>query len=138
MTQPTLKPMELKLESNQRNMNMRNKPCPCNSGSKYKKCCEVEERVARYKKVLAESGFLNLVRHGVTPCSADFVMPFGMYKGQSLCDISEENPGYIVWLADKGALKIETQFLDAVRRNDMEMDYIDPSDRWGAFRNDEA
>lgn len=66
----------------------------------------------------------------------DFVMPFGKYKGQTLNQISDNDPGYVVWLADENVLKIDTKFLDAVRRDDMEMDYIDPSDRWTAFRND--
>lgn len=67
---------------------------------------------------------------------ADFVMPFGKYKGRTLDDISDHDPGYVVWLADEGVLKIEKPFMDAVRRDDMEMDYIDPSDRCSAFRDD--
>lgn len=53
-------------------------------------------------------------------CSADFVMPFGKYRGQTLDQISDNDPGYVVWLADENVLKIGSEFLDAVRMDDME------------------
>jgi hypothetical protein len=52
--------------------------------------------------------------------SADFIMPFGKYKGRSLDSISDDDPGYVIWLADENVLEIETSFLDAVRRDEME------------------
>jgi len=54
------------------------------------------------------------------PCSAGFVMPFGKYRGQTLDQISDNDPGYVVWLADENVLKIEREFLDAVRMDEME------------------
>ena len=54
------------------------------------------------------------------PCLADFVMPFGKYRGQTLDQISDNDPGYVVWLADENVLKIERGFLDAVCMDDME------------------
>jgi hypothetical protein len=62
------------------------------------------------------------------PCSASFVMPFGKYKGRTLDDISDLDPGYVVWLADENVLKIEVEFLDAVRWDDMEISTYE--DRW--------
>lgn len=56
------------------------------------------------------------------PVSADFVMPFGKYKDYTLDRISDDDPGYIVWLADNNVLKIKRKFLDAVRRDAMEAD----------------
>ena len=53
-------------------------------------------------------------------CSADFLMPFGKYRGQTLDQIADNDPGYVVWLADENVLKIEREFLDAVRMDDME------------------
>jgi F420-dependent methylenetetrahydromethanopterin dehydrogenase len=53
-------------------------------------------------------------------CSADFVMPFGKYRGQTLDQISDNDTGYILWLADENVLRIEREFLDAVRMDDME------------------
>ena len=47
-------------------------------------------------------------------------MPFGKYRGHSLDQISDNDPGYVVWLADENVLKIERKFLDAVRMDDME------------------
>lgn len=49
-------------------------------------------------------------------------MPFGKYKGRTLDDISDNDPSYIMWLADENVLKIERRFLDAVRQDDMESD----------------
>jgi uncharacterized protein (DUF3820 family) len=54
-------------------------------------------------------------------CSADFVMPFGKYKGQTLDQISNNDPGYVVWLADENVLKIEREFLEAVLESVSEM-----------------
>jgi uncharacterized protein (DUF3820 family) len=62
-------------------------------------------------------------------CSASFVMPFGKYKGKTLDDISDDDPSYVVWLADEKVLKIKREFLDAVRQDDME------SDMWSAFES---
>jgi hypothetical protein len=62
------------------------------------------------------------------PCSESFVMPFGKYKGHTLDDISDLDPGYIVWLADENVLKIEVEFLDAVRWDDMEISTYE--DQW--------
>ena len=56
-------------------------------------------------------------------CSADFVMPFGKYRGQTLYLIADNDPSYIMWLADENVLQIEREFLDAVRMDDMEQDY---------------
>ena len=53
-------------------------------------------------------------------CSADFLMPFGKYRGQTLDQIADNDPGYVVWLADENVLKIEREFLDSVRMDDME------------------
>ena len=49
-------------------------------------------------------------------------MPFGKFRGHSLDDISDTDPGYIVWLADNNVLRIDREFLDAVRRDDMDAD----------------
>lgn len=69
--------------------------------------------------------------------SSDFVLTFGKYKGRTLDEVSDFDPGYVVWLADNKVLNIEKKFLDAVRTDAIEFDDIlDPSDRWGAFRND--
>jgi hypothetical protein len=57
-------------------------------------------------------------------CSADFVMTFGKYRGQTLGQISYNDPGYVVWLADENVLKIEREFLDAVRMDDMEAESV--------------
>jgi hypothetical protein len=65
---------------------------------------------------------------GPLPCSADFIMPFGKYRGRTLDDISEDDLGYVVWLADENVLTIETQFLDAVRCDYMEQQ--DGSEFW--------
>ena len=51
-------------------------------------------------------------------------MPFGKYRGQALDQISDNDPGYVVWLADENVLKIERGFLDAVRMDDMEIGRI--------------
>ena len=66
-------------------------------------------------------------------CSADFVMPFGKYKGRTLDDISDNDPEYVVWLADENVLKIERRFLDAVRQDDMESD--DTEAMWSALES---
>lgn len=42
-------------------MNMRNKPCPCNSGRKYKKCCGDEAKLNEARRV-AEAHQLEIVR----------------------------------------------------------------------------
>lgn len=82
-------------------------------------------------------------------------MPFGKYRGKSLDEIADGDPGYIVWLADERVLRVEREFLDACRMDDYEddalgealMDWrhgdygnrddgLDPGDRNGAFRND--
>ena len=64
-------------------------------------------------------------------CNATFVMPFGKYKGKTLAQISDCDPRYVVWLADKNVLKIEANFLDDVRRYDMEINTY--SEQW-AFK----
>jgi len=38
----------------------------------------------------------------------------------TLDQISDNDPSYVVWLADEGVLKIEREFLEAVRMDDME------------------
>ena len=65
-------------------------------------------------------------------CSADWVMPFGKYRGKTLEQISDTDPGYIMWLADENVLQIEREFLDAVRRDDMENQEV----FWEAIRDD--
>ena len=62
------------------------------------------------------------------PCSASFVMSFGKYKGRTLDDISDLDPGYVVWLADENVLKIDDEILDAVRCDDMEISTYE--DQW--------
>jgi hypothetical protein len=42
-------------------MNLRNKPCPCNSGKKYKKCCGDEATLNEARRV-AEAHQMELVR----------------------------------------------------------------------------
>ncbi len=37
----------------------RNDPCPCGSGKKYKKCCELREKSKKINAVKLESGSLN-------------------------------------------------------------------------------
>lgn len=53
-------------------------------------------------------------------CSADFVMPFGKYKGMTLDKISDDDPGYVEWLSDAKVLRIESKFLEAVQMDQME------------------
>jgi hypothetical protein len=69
--------------------------------------------------------------HPLPPCSADFVMSFGKYKGQTLNQISDIDTGYILWLDDERVLTIEPKFLEAVRRDDMAITTY--GDEW-AFR----
>lgn len=67
----------------------------------------------------------------------EHTMTFGKYRGWSLDQVAETDPGYVVWLADENVLLIEPEFLDAVRRDAMEDDIqLDPGNRFGAFRND--
>lgn len=47
-------------------------------------------------------------------------MTFGKHKGLTLDQISDNDPGYVMWLSDENVLKIERGFLDAVRMDDME------------------
>ena len=42
-------------------MNLRNKPCPCNSGKKYKKCCGDEAKLNEARRV-AEAHQMEIVR----------------------------------------------------------------------------
>jgi len=42
-------------------MNLRNKPCPCNSGKKYKKCCGDEAKLNEARR-LAEARQMEIVR----------------------------------------------------------------------------
>ena len=62
----------------------------------------------------------NLSASDDATCSAEFAMTFGKYKGQTLDEISDNDPGYVVWLADANVLRIDREFLDAVRMDDME------------------
>lgn len=58
----------------------------------------------------------------------DYVMSFGKYKGHTLDEISDDDPGYVVWLADENILRIEKEFLEAVRKDDMEA--VSYSSQW--------
>jgi hypothetical protein len=42
-------------------MNLRNRPCPCNSGKKYKKCCGDEAKLNEARRV-AEARQMEIVR----------------------------------------------------------------------------
>lgn len=55
-------------------------------------------------------------------CSADFVMPFGKYKGQSLEQISEHDGQYILWLRDEKVIRIASEFSDAVEMDVRELE----------------
>lgn len=50
----------------------------------------------------------------------DYVVTFGKHKGKTLDAIAEEDPSYIVWLADNDILHIDSTLLDNARRDDME------------------
>jgi len=64
----------------------------------------------------------------VKEVNGDWVMTFGKYKGRTLDEISNNDPSYVVWLSDEKVLKIEKEFLEAVRRDDMEHDCY--GDHW--------
>jgi uncharacterized protein (DUF3820 family) len=52
------------------------------------------------------------------PRSKNFVMPFGKYKGKTLGQIVEANPGYVLWLEDNNVLKIEESLLNLAAQNE--------------------
>ena len=56
----------------------------------------------------------------LSTCSADFVMPFGKYRGKSLDQIADSDGQYVLWLASEGVLKIERCFLEAVEMDERE------------------
>lgn len=52
----------------------------------------------------------------------DHIMTFGKYKGQTLDDISEFDPEYILWLHEKEILNMPQWFVDAVEMDCREIE----------------
>lgn len=75
-------------------MNMRNKPCPCNSGKKYKRCCG-DEAMLNAKRREADARQLEIVRaraeepereqtRPTTPTRSHSMMVMAMLAGVAL------------------------------------------------------
>ena len=56
------------------------------------------------------------------PATGETKLSFGAYRGRTLDEIAEINPGYIVWLAEERVLLIDRQFHKAARADAMEDD----------------
>jgi len=55
--------------------------------------------------------------------SISFVMPFGKYRGKTLLDISEQDPGYILWLNAKNIYYVDAQLLIACKAHMVTPDF---------------
>ena len=53
-------------------------------------------------------------------CSADFVMPFGKYKGLKLDEIADNDGQYVMWLHDTKILRVEKNFREVVEMDERE------------------
>jgi hypothetical protein len=53
-------------------------------------------------------------------CSADFVMPFGKYRGHTLDRIADHDGQYVLWLHEAGVLRIKKDFRESVEMDDRE------------------
>jgi len=58
-------------------------------------------RQARRDGIAGIGDFVAAVGQALLPPAADYVMPFGKYRGTTLGRIAAINPGYLEWLAEK-------------------------------------
>jgi hypothetical protein len=72
---------------------------------------------AEIKKIVAKSKKPSKSKKPAV-CSKDFVLTFGKYKGKKLEDIAEIDPYYVIWLSEDQILKIDDDFMEAVRSSD--------------------
>jgi uncharacterized protein (DUF3820 family) len=59
------------------------------------------------------------------------VLNFGKYKGKTLLQILDENPSYIVWLADNNIINIPNDLLTTALSDIMPPDFEDLHNDWG-------
>lgn len=48
----------------------------------------------------------------------DYVLTFGKHKGETVEDVIESDPGYILWLQESGTAKVDREILDVAEESD--------------------